>query len=64
MKILNLLWNMAYRILILGIFFYLCYFAFIPDPTNEQIMDGIFLGICLLMARINDIEERMKGEGE
>ena len=54
MKTFNLLWNMAYRILVVGLFLYFCYMALLPEPTNEQIADMIFYGVCLMIIRVND----------
>ncbi len=58
MKSFDLLLSFVYRLLIVGLFLYMTYLALIPAPTNEQIMDAVFIGVCVLIARMNDIANK------
>jgi hypothetical protein len=64
MKSFDLLLSFAYRLLIVALFLYMTYLALIPAPTNEQIMDAVFIGVCVLLARTNDMVDQIKKDLE
>jgi len=64
MKTIEILWQFIYRLIVLGLFVFFCYLAFIKNPSNEQIMDAIFIGAALIFIRINDMVDQIKKDLE